>query len=66
VVPEFLFPQTRKGLTAIFVALIKNMEHKDVGISQVWLMTLNALLDLGPKGEAAERKEIRAILDHGS
>jgi hypothetical protein len=29
-------------------------------------MTLNGLLDLGPKGEAAVRKEIRAIIDHGS
>jgi len=52
----------------MFVALIKHMEpeEKDKGINQAWLMTLNGLLDLGPKGEAAVRKEIRAIIDHGS
>jgi len=57
-----------EGLTAMFIAINDAMEaadkHED--LDRAWLMTLNALLDLGPKGEAAVRKEIRAIVDHGS
>ncbi len=65
------------GLKRMFVALLEDIAADDdntrIGKEfpheeqhEAWLMTLNGLLDLGPKGEAAVRKEIRAIIDHGS
>jgi len=50
----------------MLVALTESMESVETEeVIQAWLTTLNALLDLGPKGEAAVKKEIRVIIDHG-
>jgi len=55
-----------EGYDAMLVAIKEKLETDEHALNQAWLMTLNGLLDLGPKGEAAVRKEIRAIIDHGS
>jgi len=56
-----------KGISSMLTAPTESMESVETEeVIQAWLMTLNALLDLGSKGEAAVKKEIRAIIDHGS
>ena len=52
------------GLVAMLMALDDHIEQ-EAEKQSAFLMTLNGLLDLGPKGEEAVRKEIRSLINHG-
>ena len=53
-------------LMCMFASLHEAAECRDSSHMLNVLLTLNETLDLGQEGEAAVKKEIRAILDHGS